>query len=72
MVKKKRQLSLNVKCNKQDSSEVIRNEYNSTEKRLFGRIDVFDNALIRSFLPRRGPGLLLYGEVTRRPVAPFA
>lgn len=26
MVKKKRQLSLNVKCNKRDSSEVIRNE----------------------------------------------
>ncbi len=35
------------------------------------RIDVFDNALIRSFFCHTGPGLLLYGEVTRRPVAPF-
>ena len=37
----------------------------------FERIDVFDNALIRSFFANRGPGSLLYGEVTRRPVAPF-
>lgn len=37
----------------------------------FERIDVFDNALIRSFFANRGPGLLLYSEVTRRPVAPF-
>ena len=35
------------------------------------RIDVYDNALIRSFLPHRGPGSLLYSEVTRRPVRPF-
>lgn len=37
----------------------------------FERIDVFDNALIRSFFANRGPGSLLYGEVTRRPVALF-
>ena len=40
-------------------------------KYYFERIDVFDNALIRSFLPNWGPGSLLYGEVTWRPVRPF-
>lgn len=40
----------------------------------FERIDVFDDALVRSFFggDTGGPGSLLYGEVTRRPVAPFA
>ena len=40
-------------------------------KYYFERIDVYDNALIRSFLPHRGPGTLFNDEVTRRPVRPF-
>ena len=35
------------------------------------RIDVFDNALIRSFFAPPGAGSLLCGEVSRRPVRPF-
>ena len=41
----------------------------------FERIDVFDDALVRSFFwgggDTGGPGSLLYSEVTRRPVRPF-
>lgn len=39
----------------------------------FERIDVFDDALVRSFFggDTGGPGSLLCGEVTRRPVRPF-
>ena len=58
-------------CNKQDFFEWIKVTETHPNKYYFERIDAFDNALVRSFLPPPGPGSLHCGEVTRRPGAPL-
>ena len=60
-------------CDKWDFFEWTKVTETHPDEYYFERIDVFDNALVRSFFGggHRGPGLLLYSEVTRRPVRPF-